>query len=109
MGAPNVVRGGSHSGNVAAADLAQRGWLDVLSSDYVPGALLLAAFRLPELAQSVTLPDAIQMVSTRPAKAAHLHDRGEIATGKRADLVRVRLHGDMPVIKGVWRQGQRVS
>ena len=109
MGAPNVVRGGSHSGNVAAADLAQRGWLDVLSSDYVPGALLLAAFRLPELAQSVTLPDAIQMVSTRPATAAHLHDRGEIATGKRADLVRVRLHGDMPVIKGVWRQGQRVS
>jgi len=109
MGAPNVVRGGSHSGNVAAADLAQRGWLDVLSSDYVPGALLLAAFRLPELTGNVTLPDAIQMVSTRPAKAAHLHDRGEIAVGKRADLVRVRLHGDMPVIKGVWRQGQRVS
>jgi alpha-D-ribose 1-methylphosphonate 5-triphosphate diphosphatase len=109
MGAPNVVRGGSHSGNVAAADLAQRGWLDVLSSDYVPGALMLAAFRLPELAENVTLPHAIQMVSTRPAKAAHLHDRGEIAEGKRADLVRVRLHGDMPVIKGVWRQGQRVS
>jgi alpha-D-ribose 1-methylphosphonate 5-triphosphate diphosphatase len=109
MGAPNVVRGGSHSGNVAAADLAQRGWLDVLSSDYVPGALMLAAFRLPELAENVTLPDAIQMVSTRPAKAAHLHDRGEIAEGKRGDLVRVRLHGEMPVIKGVWRQGQRVS
>ena len=109
MGAPNVVRGGSHSGNVAAVDLAQRGWLDVLSSDYVPGALMLAAFRLPELAENVTLPAAIQMVSTRPAKAAHLHDRGEITEGKRADLVRVRLHGDMPVIKGVWRQGQRVS
>jgi alpha-D-ribose 1-methylphosphonate 5-triphosphate diphosphatase len=109
MGAPNVVRGGSHSGNVAAADLAQRGWLDVLSSDYVPGALMLAAFRLPELAENVTLPHAIQMVSARPAKAAHLHDRGEIAEGKRGDLVRVRLHGDMPVIKGVWRQGQRVS
>ena len=109
MGAPNVVRGGSHSGNVAAADLAQRGWLDVLSSDYVPGALLLAAFRLPELADNVTLPQAIQMVSTRPAKSAHLNDRGEIAEGKRGDLVRVRLHGEMPVIKGVWRQGQRVS
>lgn len=109
MGAPNVVRGGSHSGNVAAADLAGRGWLDVLSSDYVPGALLLAAFRLPELVESVTLPEAIQMVSTRPAKAAHLDDRGEIAEAKRADLVRVRLHGEMPVIKGVWRQGQRVS
>jgi alpha-D-ribose 1-methylphosphonate 5-triphosphate diphosphatase len=109
MGAPNVVRGGSHSGNVAAAELARRGHLDVLSSDYVPGALLLAAFRLPDLAENVSLPDAIRMVSMRPAKAAHLHDRGEIATGKRADLVRVRLHGDMPVVKGVWRQGQRVS
>jgi alpha-D-ribose 1-methylphosphonate 5-triphosphate diphosphatase len=109
MGAPNVVRGGSHSGNVAAADLARRGYLDVLSSDYVPGALLLAAFRLPSLAEGVTLPDAIRMVSTTPAKAAHLTDRGEIAAGKRADLVRVKLHGDMPVVKGVWRQGQRVS
>ena len=109
MGAPNVVRGGSHSGNVAAADLARRGYLDVLSSDYVPGALLLAAFRLPTLAENVTLPDAIRMVTATPAKAAHLHDRGEIALGKRADLVRVRLHGDMPVVKGVWRQGQRVS
>jgi alpha-D-ribose 1-methylphosphonate 5-triphosphate diphosphatase len=109
MGAPNVVRGGSHSGNVAATELARRGHLDVLSSDYVPGALLLAAFRLPSLAESVTLPDAIRMVSSTPAKAAHLADRGEIAPGKRADLVRVRMHGDMPVVRGVWRQGQRVS
>jgi alpha-D-ribose 1-methylphosphonate 5-triphosphate diphosphatase len=109
MGAPNVVRGGSHSGNVAAEDLARRGWLDVLSSDYVPGALLLAAFRLPDLVDNLSLPEAIRMVSARPARAAHLDDRGEIALGKRADLVRVRLHGDMPVIKGVWRQGRRVS
>ena len=109
MGAPNVVRGGSHSGNIAAVDLAREGCLDVLSSDYVPGALLLAAFQLPALTGNVTLPEAIRMVSSRPAKAAHLDDRGEIAGGKRADLVRVKLHGDMPVIKSVWRQGQRVS
>lgn len=109
MGAPNVVRGGSHSGNVAATDLARRGYLDVLSSDYVPGALLLAAFRLPSLAENVTLPAAIRMVTGTPAKAAHLDDRGEIAIGKRADVVRVKLHGDMPVVKGVWRQGHRVS
>ena len=81
----------------------------MLSSDYVPGALLLAAFMLPGLADNVSLPDAIRMVSVTPAKAAHLHDRGEISIGKRADLVRVRLHGDMPVVKGVWRQGVRVS
>lgn len=109
MGAPNVVRGGSHSGNVAATDLAKRGWLDVLSSDYVPGALLLAAFALPKLTESVSLPDAIKMVSATPANAAHLDDRGEIVIGKRADLVRVKLHSDMPVVRGVWRQGQRVS
>ena len=109
MGAPNVVRGGSHSGNIAAVDLAREGCLDVLSSDYVPGALILAAFQLPALAGNVTLPEAIRMVSATPAKAAKLDDRGEIVAGKRADLVRVRMHGDMPVIKGVWRQGQRVS
>jgi alpha-D-ribose 1-methylphosphonate 5-triphosphate diphosphatase len=109
MGAPNVVRGGSHSGNIAAADLAREGYLDVLSSDYVPGALLMAAFMLPDLAENITLPAAINMVSATPAKAAHLNDRGKIVAGKRADLVRVRLHGDMPVVKGVWRQGNRVS
>ncbi|HEX4298994.1 MAG TPA: alpha-D-ribose 1-methylphosphonate 5-triphosphate diphosphatase [Devosia sp.] len=109
MGAPNVVRGGSHSGNIAAADLAREGCLDVLSSDYVPGALIHAAFQLPEIAGNISLPAAIRMVSATPAQAAHLDDRGEIAPGMRADLVRVRLHGDMPVVKGVWRQGRRVS
>jgi alpha-D-ribose 1-methylphosphonate 5-triphosphate diphosphatase len=109
MGAPNIVRGGSHSGNIAAIDLAREGCLDVISSDYVPGALLLASFMLPELADSISLPDAIRMVTSRPAKAANLHDRGEIAVGKRGDVVRIRKHGEMPVVKGVWRQGHRVS
>lgn len=109
MGAPNVVRGGSHSGNIAATDLARGGCLDVLSSDYVPGALIQAAFMLPRMVEGVGLPQAIGMVTATPARAAHLADRGEITSGKRADLVRVRLHGDMPVIRGVWRQGQRVS
>jgi alpha-D-ribose 1-methylphosphonate 5-triphosphate diphosphatase len=109
MGAPNVVRGGSHSGNVAAADLAREGCLDVLSSDYVPGALMLAAFMLPTLVETISLPQAIALVSAKPARAAHLDDRGEIAVGKRADFVRVRLHDGMPVVKGVWRQGERVA
>ncbi len=109
MGAPNVVRGGSHAGNIAAADLARAGCLDVLSSDYVPGALLLAAFMLPDMAEEISLPQAIAKVTSRPAKAAHLHDRGEIVAGKRADLVRVRVHSGMPVVKGVWREGRRVS
>jgi len=110
MGAPNVVRGKSHNGNISAAELAKAGVLDVLSSDYVPFALLQAAFLLPEYAETIALPEAVAMVSARPAAAAKLDDRGEIAIGKRADLVRVRRRpGDVPVVRGVWRQGKRVS
>lgn len=109
MGAPNVVRGKSHNGNISAAELAQAGVLDVLSSDYVPFALMYAAFLLPERADNISLPQAIGMVTTRPAAAAHLSDRGEIAVGKRADLVRVRRTDPVPVVRSVWRQGKRVS
>jgi alpha-D-ribose 1-methylphosphonate 5-triphosphate diphosphatase len=109
MGAPNVVRGQSHNGNISAAELARAGVLDVLSSDYVPFALLYAAFLLPERAENVSLPQAIGMVTRTPAKAAHLSDRGEIAIGKRADLVRVERRDEVPIVRGVWRQGKRVS
>lgn len=110
MGGPNVVRGKSHNGNISAIELARAGVLDVISSDYVPFAMLYAAFLLPEQADNITLPEAVSMVTRRPAAAAHLADRGEIAVGKRADLVRVRRRaGDVPVVRGVWRQGNRVS
>ncbi|WDR02145.1 alpha-D-ribose 1-methylphosphonate 5-triphosphate diphosphatase [Devosia algicola] len=109
MGAPNVVRGGSHSGNVSATDLVRAGLLDVLSSDYVPFALLQAAFLLPDRVDGISLPRALAMVTANPARAVGLTDRGEIAPGRRADLVRVRVIGDMPVVRGVWRQGRRVS
>ena len=109
MGAPNVVRGKSHSGNISATDLAKAGYLDVLSSDYVPFALMQAAFILPERAPAISLPEAIAKVSRNPAHAAGLDDRGEIATGLRADLVRVRLIDGQPVVREVWRQGIRVS
>jgi alpha-D-ribose 1-methylphosphonate 5-triphosphate diphosphatase len=111
MGAPNVVRGGSHSGNVAAIDLARQGLLDALSSDYVPASLLLAAFRLADDA-GMDLPRAIATVTLQPARAAQLGDRGEIAPGKRADLVQVRLIESQgrrqPVVRAVWREGRRV-
>jgi alpha-D-ribose 1-methylphosphonate 5-triphosphate diphosphatase len=109
MGAPNVVRGKSHNGNIAATDLAREGVLDVLSSDYVPFALMFAGFMLPEKVENITLPQAIATVTRNPAKAAGLEDRGEIAEGKRADLVRVRVEGGMPVVRAVYRQGRRVS
>lgn len=88
FGAPNILRGKSQSGSVRALDAVVNGLADCLCSDYHPGSLLEAAFRLPELA-GLTLPEAIRLVSLNPAKASGLHDRGVIAVGKRADLVSV--------------------
>jgi alpha-D-ribose 1-methylphosphonate 5-triphosphate diphosphatase len=107
MGAPNVVRGGSHSGNVAALELAQLGLLDTLSSDYVPASLLMAAFRLTR-EPGFSIPQAVATVSLNPACALALEDRGAIAPGLRADLAQVRLVGDQPVVRAVWREGRRV-
>jgi alpha-D-ribose 1-methylphosphonate 5-triphosphate diphosphatase len=109
MGAPNVVRGGSHSGNASARDFAEAGLLDILSSDYVPAALLMAAFHLADAPNVGGLAGAARMVSKNPAEAAGLFDRGEIAVGRRADLVRVRAHFGEPVVRAVWREGRRVA
>ena len=108
MGAPNVVRGGSHSGNIAAAELARHGVLDILSSDYYPASLLHAAWLLAGQDNDYDLPAAIATVSHAPARAAGLDDRGEIRIGLRADLVQARAHGQQPVIQQVWRQARRV-
>lgn len=109
MGAPNVVRGGSHSGNIAAADLARQGVLDVLSSDYVPFSLIHAPFVLADEIDGLDLPAAIRLVTATPAKTVGLDDRGSLAVGKRADLVRVRRETGVPVVRSVWRQGERVA
>ena len=109
MGAPNLVRGGSHSGNVAAAELAAAGVLDIMSSDYFPSALLLAPLRLPKVVPQFDLPAAICTVSRTPAHAVGLTDRGEIAVGKRADLVRVYSRAGASTARMVWREGRRVA
>ena len=109
MGAPNVVRGGSHSGNIAAVDLAREGLLDILSSDYVPSSLLMGALQLPRHVPAIDLASAIRTVTKTPAEAVGLGDRGEIAAGKRADLIRVHIAHDVPVVRSVWREGQRVA
>lgn len=105
MGAPNVVRGGSHSGNVSARDLAAEGLLDILSSDYVPFSLMQAIFAFDD---QMELPDAVAMVTRHPAEAAGLTDRGVIEAGKRADLVRVNADMGLPMVRTVWREGRRV-
>lgn len=107
-GAPNIVRGGSHSGNVAAADLVRAGAVDALASDYVPASLVEAAF-LSAAATGIGLPDAVALVTDRPARIAGLGDRGRIAPGLRADLVRLRVHEGLPVVRQVWREGERVA
>jgi alpha-D-ribose 1-methylphosphonate 5-triphosphate diphosphatase len=109
MGAPNLVRGSSHSGNVATAELAQAGCLDILSSDYVPASMLMAALLLPQRVPSIDLPAAIRTVTKTPAEAVGLLDRGEIAPGKRADLLRVRVAGGVPAVRSAWRAGRRVA
>ena len=109
MGSPNLVRGGSHSGNISAGELADEALLDGLSSDYVPVSLLHGALRLEE-AHGFTLPEAIATVTGNVADMLGFDDRGELVPEKRADIVRVRrLHGSVAAVRAVWRQGVRVA
>jgi len=111
MGAPNIVRGLSHSGNVAARTLIENNCLDILSSDYVPSSLLQAAFMVANEFGLHSVPEAIAMVSCNPARKLGMHDRGAIATGLRADLVRVAHipeQDQAPIVRSVWREGERV-
>jgi alpha-D-ribose 1-methylphosphonate 5-triphosphate diphosphatase len=107
MGAPNILRGGSHSNNVAAMELAGQGLLDILSSDYAPSALLMGTMKLGRVTGD--LPGAVAMVTANPARAVGLADRGEIAVGKRADLVMLREIEGLSVVTGVWSAGRKVG
>lgn len=109
MGAPNLLRGGSQSGNVSLRALLEADLCDVLSSDYVPRSPLDAAIAIgldDSLPQD--LPRAIAMVTDAPARLAGLTDRGRIEAGLRADLVRVRRTGMHNHVVAVWREGRRV-
>lgn len=119
MGAPNTVRGGSHSGNVAASELLAAGLLDIFSSDYVPASPLQAAF-LTAARGEQTLSQASALLSANPARAVGLNDRGTIEPGLRADLIRVHAYSgaatpenprgmSVPIVRSVWREGQRVA
>ncbi len=109
MGAPNVVRGKSHSGNISARELASHGYLDILSSDYVPYSLLYGAILLERECEGISLPQAIATVTKNPAGQVGMTDRGEIAVGKKADLVRFRNDGNVPTTIEVWKHGMRIS
>jgi alpha-D-ribose 1-methylphosphonate 5-triphosphate diphosphatase len=109
MGGPNLIRGGSYSGNVPAADLAQADLLDAFASDYVPRSLIECAFAMTAGPFGWSLARAAALVTATPAKAARLEDRGVIEPGRRADLIRVRLAAGLPVVRGVWVEGQRAA
>src|SRR5262249_38718465 len=108
VGAPNLVLGGSHSGNIAAIDLLRDRQADILSSDYVPASLMEGIFALSRAGIDVSLPQAVRLASLNPARAVGLEDRGEIAAGRRADLVRVRQFEGAPMVRAVWCAGERV-
>lgn len=101
-GAPNVLRGQSHSGNVSAAELVRQGLVTALASDFLPAGLLGAAFLLAEQ-NLLTLPAAVRLVTAGPAEAAGLHDRGRLAGGYRADLALAQAGQPWPVPRGTLR------
>ncbi|MDR1395183.1 MAG: alpha-D-ribose 1-methylphosphonate 5-triphosphate diphosphatase [Deltaproteobacteria bacterium] len=107
MGAPNLVRGGSHSGNVSALEVAREGLLSSLSSDYVPSSLLWGAFILCRDC-GYSLEEAFKTVTETPARLGRLSDRGSLTPGLRADLVRVHLQNGRPHVKSVWVAGRQV-
>jgi alpha-D-ribose 1-methylphosphonate 5-triphosphate diphosphatase len=107
MGGPNLIRGGSHSGNVAAKELAEAGLLDILSSDYVPSSLLSGALFLGDLWGDVAR--GVATVTSAPAKATGLMDRGALRRGLRADVIRVARIGRAAALRGVWVEGNRVG
>ncbi len=110
-GAPNLLRGGSHSGNVAARTLADAGLLDILSSDYVPASLLAAAIALGRI--SGNLATGLHTVTAAPAAAAGLTDRGRLAPGLAADLLRIRVTrsdgADLAIPTATWVAGRRIA
>ncbi|WP_142848215.1 alpha-D-ribose 1-methylphosphonate 5-triphosphate diphosphatase [Telmatospirillum sp. J64-1] len=95
MGAPNILRGGSHAGRLSAMEMVTEGTCDVLTSDYYYPSLLQAAFTI--VRQGVLdLGAAWALVSANPAQAAGLADRGRIQPGARADLVLVQAGQGFP-------------
>jgi alpha-D-ribose 1-methylphosphonate 5-triphosphate diphosphatase len=108
MGAPNLVLGGSQSGNVSALELARRNMVDIFSSDYVPQSLLSAPLAVAA-ATGAPLHETMRSVTVTPARAIGLDDRGELAIGQRADLVFVEGSGTNVRVTGVVCNGRRVA
>jgi len=104
FGSPNILRGKSQSGSMKAIEAIKEGVADCLCADYSPASLIVSVFRIPEISD-LDLASAIRLVTSNPAKAARLHDRGEVAVGKRADLIAVATPGGLAQVTDVWSNG----
>ena len=108
VGAPNIVRGGSQSGNLDARELIQLGLADIICADYHAPSLLPSAFRLVDEGL-MDLPAAIRMLTLNPARAVGLTDRGAVQPGRSADLVLARIdRAGFPCVEQVFRAGRQV-
>ncbi len=107
FGAPNILRGKSQSGSMRAIEAIEAGVADCLCADYAPATLIVSVLHLPERC-ALDLPGAVRLVTLNPARAAGLHDRGEIAVGKRADLVAYDTPGGLAQVTDVWSRGVAV-
>ena len=109
MGAPNVVLGGSHSGNVSAMELVELDLVDIISSDYVPRSLLQSVFIISQQAKK-PLHEVIKYITLNPAKAINLDQQiGSLQLGKKADFITVHDDGIVPRILQVYKQGDRIA
>jgi alpha-D-ribose 1-methylphosphonate 5-triphosphate diphosphatase len=109
MGAPNLILGGSHSGNVSAMELVEKDLVDIISSDYVPQSLVQAMFLIAQTQQR-PLYEAMRLFTANPARAIGLEgDRGSLDVGKRADFITIHHDGTVPRLTSVHRQGHRIA
>ncbi len=109
MGAPNLILGGSHSGNVSAMELVKQDLVDAISSDYVPQSLLQSIFMITAKTGK-PIYETMRLVNSNPAKAIHLfEDRGSLEIGKRADFITVHDDGIVPRLTSTICQGKRVA
>ncbi len=107
MGAPNIVRGGSSSGNLSALRLARDGLLDILCGDYHAPSILYSAMLLYR--QGICpLPESIAMITSNPAKSLSLTDRGRTAPGLAADLCLFTESGHIPRVLAVLKRGELI-
>lgn len=109
VGAPNILLGGSHTGNLSAAEAVKEGCADILCSDYYPAAMLHSIFIMHKQ-HGVPLPEIVNKLTLNPARAMCIdNDYGSLAVGKKADLLIIKILDGYPVITHALVDGKVIS